>query len=96
MLRSQTLFTKPAKELLPAEHLVDMAYVSVDQLLKNQSDHEVDLIGPVAGGGSWQAKAGKGFDVSCFAVDWETKTVTCPQGKTSQNWHIRQEKYGHH
>ena len=23
------------------------------------------------------------------------KTVTCPQGKQSQNWRVRQEKYGH-
>lgn len=84
-----------AKGLLPTEHLVDTAYVSVDQLLHSHCEHGVDLIGPVAGGGSWQAKAGKGFDVSCFAVDWQAETVTCPQGKTSQSWHIRQEKYGH-
>jgi transposase len=84
-----------AKDLLPEEHLVDTAYVSVDRLLTSQRDHNVDLIGPVSGGGSWQAKAGKGFDVTCFAVDWDTQTVTCPQGHTSQNWHSRREKYGH-
>ena len=83
------------KELLPREHLVDTGYTSVDHLLNSQAEHQVDLIGPVAGGGSWQAKAQTGFDVSCFAVDWETQTVTCPQGKTSQNWHVRREKYGH-
>jgi transposase len=83
------------KDLLPGEHLVDTAYTSADQLLDSQRNYHVDLIGPVSGGGSWQARAGKGFDVSCFAVDWETQTVTCPQGKTSQNWHLRQEKYGH-
>ncbi len=83
------------KELLPEEHFVDTAYTSVDNLLDAERQHNIDLIGPVAGGGSWQAKAGKGFDVSCFAVDWEQQTVTCPQGKTTQNWHLRQEKYGH-
>jgi transposase len=83
------------KELLPEEHFVDTAYTSVDNLLAATDPYQIDLIGPVAGGGSWQAKAGKGFDVSCFQVDWAQQVVTCPQGKTSQTWHPRQEKYGH-
>ena len=83
------------KDLLPEEHFVDTAYVSVDNLLQAQQIHHLDLIGPVAGGASWQAKRGQGFDVSCFAVDWASHTVTCPQGKTSQTWHPRREKYGH-
>jgi transposase len=80
------------KALLPEEHFVDTAYTSVDNLREAERQHNIDLIGPVAGGGSWQAKAGQGFDVTCFAVDWDQQTVTCPQGKTSQNWHLRQEK----
>lgn len=83
-----------AKGLRPAEHFVDTAYVAVDQLLHSQRD-QIDLIGPVPGGSSWQAKTRQGLDVSCFAVDWETHTLTCPQGKTSQTWHLRREKYGH-
>jgi transposase len=83
------------KELLPAEHFVDTAYVSVDNLLQARQAYSIDLFGPVPGGSSWQAKAGKGFDVSCFAVDWDSHTATCPQGKTSQTWHPRREKYGH-
>jgi transposase len=83
------------KDLLPDEHLVDTAYVSVDHLLESQRDQNIDLIGPVGGGGSWQAKADKGFDVSFFVVDWEKQTLTCPKGKVSQNWHLRREKYGH-
>ncbi len=83
------------KDLLPEEHLADAGYLSVDNLLNAQRTHGIDLMGPVAGGGSWQAKAGQGFDVHCFAIDWETQTVTCPQGCQSQSWHSRQEKYGH-
>ena len=83
------------KGLLPEEHLADAAYISVDNLFNARHAHGIDLIGPVGGGGSWQAKEGKGFDVNCFAIDWETQTVTCPEGKQSQNWHVRQEKYGH-
>lgn len=84
-----------AKELLPSEHLVDTGYMGVDQLLTSQREHQVDLIGPVHAGSSWQAKADQGFDISCFAVDWETQTLTCPDGKASQNWCLRREKYGH-
>lgn len=84
------------KALLPEEHFVDTAYTSADNLLDAQHKHNIDLVGPVAGGGSWQAKAGKGFDVSCFTVDWDQQRVTCPQGKTSQTWNLRQEKYDHH
>ena len=83
------------KDLLPEEHFVDTAYVSVDNLLEARQQYSLDLFGPVPGGSSWQAKADQGFDVSCFAVDWDTHTVTCPQGKTSQTWHPRREKYGH-
>jgi transposase len=83
------------KDLLPEEHFLDAGYVSVDNLIDAQDEHNVDLIGPVGGGSSWQAKEGKGFDVSCFAIDWENQTVTCPQGQQSQSWHTRREKYGH-
>ena len=83
------------KDLLPEEHLADTAYISVNNLLSARHQHGIDLIGPVGGGGSWQAKEGAGFDVNCFAIDWETKTVTCPQGKQSQNWRVRKEKFGH-
>jgi transposase len=83
-----------AKDLRPDEHFVDTAYVAVDQLLHSHRD-QIDLIGPLKGGSSWQAKTGQGFDVSCFAVDWETHTLTCPEGKTSQSCHPRREKYGH-
>ena len=83
------------KELLPEEHLVDAGYVTVDNLLEANQQHQVDLIGPVAGGGSWQAKTDKGVDVSCFKIDWEAQTVTCPQERQSRSWHVRQERYGH-
>jgi transposase len=84
-----------AKDLLPEEHLLDAGYMSVDNLLDARRDHGVDLIGPVGGGGNWQDKAGQGFGVHCFRIDWQAQTVTCPQGRQSQSWHTRREKYGH-
>jgi transposase len=84
------------RDLLPDEHLVDAGYTSVDHLLDSRRDYQLDLIGPMAGGGSWQVKQKQGFDVSCFSINWAQQTVTCPQGKLSQSWHIRPERYGHH
>jgi transposase len=36
--------------------------------------------------GSWQAQAGAGVAVACFAVDWDAKQVVCPQGQRSRVW----------
>ena len=82
------------KELLPNVHIVDAGYVDVDELVTGQTDHGVELLGPVQPNTSWQAKAQEGFDTFCFAVDWEAETVTCPQGKTSRIWHPKQDRFG--
>lgn len=74
------------KGLLPAEHYVDAAYVSAPLLHQSQSEHQVDLIGPVAVDTSWQAREQTGHDVRAFAIDWDNQVVTCPQGKQSHRW----------
>jgi transposase len=74
------------QDLLPREHLVDSGYTDADLLVTSRTQHNVDLVGPVAADGSWQAKAGQGFDLSRFAVDWEAQRVTCPEGKQSVAW----------
>jgi transposase len=79
------------RELLPDEHLVDTAYVSVDHLLNSQTQYHLDLIGPVPGGGSWQRKQNQGFAIKAFAIDWQNQTVTCPHGNVSQSWHPRHD-----
>jgi len=72
-------------ELLPDEHLVDLAYVSSDVLVTSEQ-MSVDLIGPVRSDNSWQAHDPQAFDSSRFRIDWEAKVATCPQGKTSHSW----------
>jgi transposase len=57
-------------------------------------EHRVDLMGPVRTDVSWQARAGQGDDVSGFTVDWEGRTVTCPQGHTSATWHPGHDRWG--
>lgn len=83
-----------AKELLPAEHLVDSAYVSGEQLVASQTDHQLRLVGPIRENTSWQAAAGAGFAAACFAVDWDAHQVTCPTGQLSRYWNPVQNERG--
>ena len=75
-----------ARELLPAEHLVDKGYTSADVLVSAKADYGVQIVGPVAADPSWQARAATGFAKAQFQVDWERRVVTCPQRKESLSW----------
>jgi len=79
------------KDLLPAEHLMDTGYVDGEHLVTSQNRYGIELLGPVTGDPSWQARAGEGFDISAFHMDWDHHTVTCPQGKTSRKWTLKQD-----
>ena len=74
------------KELLPAEHLVDAGYADSEVLVTSKETHDVEVIGPAPQDTRWQARAGEGFDVACFTVDWEQEHATCPQGVPSTKW----------
>jgi transposase len=69
-----------ARELLPAEHFVDSAYINAGLLVGSRLDYGVALEGPIRGVASWQFHAGQGYDLSHFTIDWEGERVTCPQG----------------
>jgi transposase len=74
-----------AKQLLPAEHLVDGGYVDIDNFLDSRQQR-IELVGPVRPDSSWQAREETGYDIAHFVVNWETQTVTCPEGKSSHRW----------
>jgi len=74
------------KDNLPKEHLVDNGYVSADLLIKSQDDYHVELVGPVRYGNHWQATENTGYAIDNFDIDWEARTVTCPQGHTTRDW----------
>lgn len=82
------------QDLLPAQHLLDMAYVDAEHLVTSCNQYEVDLFGKVPGDSSWQAKTPRGFDLSCFAIDWDNQQVRCPSGQLSQSWRERSDDYG--
>jgi transposase len=84
-----------AKDLLPREHLVDTGYVDAEGLVSSQTEYGVTVIGPALSDHSWQARAGQGFDVAHFNVDWAQRQATCPQGQTSVKWSRTHNTQGH-
>lgn len=92
---TDTIHTRLAqKGLLPAEHLLDAAYVDAQELVTAQTQYNLDLLGPAPQDTSWQARAQAGFDVTGFSVDWVAEQVTCPEGKTSTTWRPTQDRHG--
>jgi transposase len=80
------------QDLLPAQHLVDTAYLSAEVWLETQTDYGVDLVGPMHPDSSWQARSG-GFDLTHFAIDWQSQQVTCPAGKVSTKWSPTHDRF---
>ena len=74
------------KDLPPSQHLVDAGYVRGSNLVRSRGQHGIDLLGPITTDHQWQAKAGTGFDIGQFRVDWEAKRVSCPRGRPSARW----------
>jgi transposase len=79
------------KDLLPEEHLLDAGYVDAESLVSSQRDFGVTICSPVREKVSWQAKAGQGFDLASFQIDWDKQMVICPNGQTSAEWRSRQQ-----
>ena len=82
------------KQLLPETHYVDTGYVSADIMLMMKEKYEVEIVGPVLPDTSWQAKAGKGFDLSNFNINWQQKQVQCPQGHQTTSWSEQFNRHG--
>src|SRR5262245_53806067 len=81
------------KQLAPETHIVDAGHVDATLLVESPRDFHMALIGPVRPNISWQAKDDQAYDISQFHINWEAKQVTCPRGKTSSAWSIRQDRW---
>jgi transposase len=75
-----------AKNLAPGRHYLDSGYLSAALMVSELARHGIALTGPLLAGTSAQARAGHGYARADFAVDYDSKTVTCPQGKTAATW----------
>jgi transposase len=75
-------------------HLLDGGDVDGELLVDSQAEHGVRLVGPVRPDVSWQAKAGRGFDISHFVIDRQARPVTCPEGKSGVLWQPGRDRWG--
>ena len=82
------------KQLLPKTHFTDTGYVNGEHLVTSEERYGVELMGPVAQSGNWQAKDPQAYDSRKFSIDWENEVVTCPEGKTSKKWTVKQNEDG--
>ena len=82
------------RDLLPATHFVDAAYMDAGLLTSSRSEHQIDLVGPLRGDVSWQAKEATGYDLTAFHIDWEARTVSCPQGQVATDWEVHLDRWG--
>jgi Transposase DDE domain len=74
------------KDLAPGRHYLDSGYLSAALVVSEAARHGIALIGPLLADTSAQARAGNGYARADFTVSYDSKTVTCPQGKTSVSW----------
>jgi transposase len=74
------------KNLPPGRHYLDSGYLSAALVVQARATWGIVLIGPLLADTSAQARAGDGYARADFAVDYDSKTVTCPQGHTSVSW----------
>jgi hypothetical protein len=84
-----------ARGLSPSEHLLDAGYVDAGIVLQSRECLGIEVIGPVSQHNQWQARAGKGYDLSCFRIDWQKHQATCQQGKESVKWTPHTDQHGH-
>src|SRR4051795_3025445 len=78
--------------LLPAEHLVDAAYVDAELLVGSREGPGIDLFGPPRPNPAWQGKVEGGYTLDRFEIDWERERARCPQGKSSSGWGRRVDR----
>jgi transposase len=74
------------KDLAPAEHLVDAAYISAALLVQSQDEYGITLRGPTRPSPGWQAQVEGAYTIEHFEVDWAHQRVRCPQDKWSAAW----------
>jgi hypothetical protein len=73
------------KTLAPERHYLDSGYLSAALLVSEAARHGIALTGPLLAGNSAQARGG-GYTQQAFAIDWDRKQATCPEGAVSSTW----------
>jgi transposase len=74
------------KGLAPGRHYLDSGYASPEHMLTAARDYGITLVTPLLANQSRQAREDNGYDRSAFAIDYDARTATCPQGQASHRW----------
>jgi len=61
-----------------SSHLLDSGYVDAEMLVTAQTEHQIDVVGPTFGSYSRQRRAGQGYDLGAFVIEWEAQQARCP------------------
>jgi hypothetical protein len=68
----------------PIEHVVDGGYVTPDSIHQAAMTWNIPVLGPVRE--DPHAAQRPGFTKEDFHIDWDNRTLTCPNGITSPPW----------
>lgn len=84
------------RQMMPDEHVVDSGYVTAAHILAARNDHGITLLGPVGADTCHSGRDEQTPDLTqaAFHVDWDTRTVTCPQGAVSASWSDQRKPSG--
>jgi transposase len=75
-----------ARDLLPAQQLVDAGTMRARNVLASRDQHQIDLVGPVDTDHHWQARVEGGCVTERFQIDWNHHRAICPRGHHSIRW----------
>ncbi|MGW4568734.1 IS1182 family transposase [Streptomyces sp. NPDC004561] len=79
------------RDRLPVIHLVDTNYVDAQRLAAAERTG-FKLVGPIQKNRA--AQSSSRFTTEAFAVDWQAKRVTCPNGQVADGWRSRLSSHG--
>jgi hypothetical protein len=74
------------RDLASGRHYLDSGYLSAAVVVAARATRGTALTGPLLADTSARARAGHGYARAGFTVGYASRTVTCPQGKTSSSW----------
>ncbi|MEU0820367.1 IS1182 family transposase [Streptomyces mirabilis] len=78
--------------VLPAEHYLDSGYASAELIVGARATFGIALVTPLLTGTSRQYRENAGYQREAFAIDWDARPATCPQGATSRFWSPARQK----
>jgi transposase len=87
-----------SRRLAPGEHIADAGYISAGHILTARNDHGITLLGPVGADTHQTRRSSAGQEPAlaqaAFRIDWDARTVTCPQGAISISWSDQRKPSG--